>query len=60
MQYQFQNILLLLVFLFFGYVLYRQNKKFRAEEKEYRDSATLIDISTLYDQQEEDEIKRIA
>jgi hypothetical protein len=60
MQYQFQNILLLFVFLFFGYVLYRQNKKFRAEEKQYRDSAKLIDISTLYDQQEEEETKQIA
>lgn len=60
MQYQFQNILLLSVFLFFGYILYRQNKKFRVEEKEYGDSAKLIDISTLYDQQEEDEIERAA
>ena len=60
MQYQFQNILLLFVFLFFGYVLYRQNKKFRAEEKQYRDSAKLIDISTQYDQQEEEETKQIA
>ena len=60
MQYQFQNILLLFVFLFFGYVLYRQNKKFRTEEKQYRDSAKLIDISTQYDQQEEEETKQIA
>ena len=60
MQAQFQNLLLVLFFLFSGYMIYRQNKKFRAEEKEYMNSSKLRIVSTLDDQQTEEETKQIA
>jgi hypothetical protein len=60
MQAQVQNLLLVLFFLFSGYILYRQNKKFRAEEKEYMNSSKLRIVSSLDDEEMEDEIKQIA
>jgi hypothetical protein len=60
MQCEVQNIILLLVYLSFGYALYRQNKKLRAEEKKYTNSSKLSAMSTPYDQQEEEETKQIA
>jgi hypothetical protein len=41
-------------------MIYRQNKKFRAEEKEYMNSSKLRIVSTLDDQQTEEETKQIA
>lgn len=60
MQAQFQNLLLVLFFLITGYILYRKNKKFRAEEKEYMSSSKLRIVSALDDEQMEEETKLIA
>lgn len=59
MEALFQNLILLFVLLSFVYMLYRQNKKFRAEEKQYSNYYKLTAIQGLYEEHDE-ETKQIA